>query len=176
MPALDSGKGGKFLLPLFSNCSGFCGTRNALFSIRKNTKGNIMQSKFILVAVLVCANGFGFSFVKLEELSRFDFGIFDSGAKALLAMAVMFVTVASRKLAMHYFKIPEQGLWLPAFIHICETLLCGVAIMLAASFAPTYFPYTSVFVELFFWFHIGSIVVILYVLCGDLPWGARAAD
>ena len=135
-----------------------------------------MQSKSILVALLLCAIGFGYSFVPPEELSRFDLGIFDSGAKALLALLVMFVTVLSRKLAMRYFKIPEQGLWLPAFVHICETVLCGVAIIMAASFAPTYFPYTSVFVELFFWFVVGSITVILFVLCGDLPWGERAAD
>ncbi len=135
-----------------------------------------MQSKHILVALLLGANAWGYSFITPEEVRSFDLQFFHSGANIFLAMAVLFVSVVTRKLAMFHFGIPEQGLWLPAIICIGETVLCGLAIILAGYVAPSYFTYSSVLHELMFWFGVGSFVVILKIAVGDLPVDSQKAN
>lgn len=134
-----------------------------------------MQSKYILAALLIGANLYGHSFITPEDVRRFDLQVLHL-ANILLALGTVFVSILVRKLVMLWLKIPEQGLWLPAILCIGDTVMCGLAILLAGYLAPSYFTYSSAFHLLLFWFGVGSFVVILKIVCGDLPVNGQKAQ
>lgn len=127
-----------------------------------------MLSKLTFAALLLAANLTVDVSIKSETIRVFAMDLLHTGWALIIPLAALCVFIWGRKLTMLRLQFSAKGIWLPGILVLSDNLLAGLFTILLSHLAPSVITFSSPAMVMWFWFSVGSFVILLNIYCGEL--------